>query len=93
MKPSIDMYPVFEANQVLTNHHLNQVFNFLDEQERLSRANLIGIGIVCGLEIEMNSDGSAIHISKGCGITSEGYLVVEPEDVNLVSYRAVGPWE
>jgi len=87
MKPTIDMYPVFEANQVLTNNHLNQVFNYLDEQERLSRANLIGIGIVCGLEITRNGNTS-ILLSRGCGVTSQGYLIVEPEDVELVSYRA-----
>ena len=48
-------YPVFEANQVLTNAHLNDLFEYLDEQTRLTRANLIGIGIVCGLE--MTFDG------------------------------------
>ena len=85
-----DNYPVFEANQVLTNAHLNQVFNYLDEQERLTRANLIGIGIVCGLEIrlETKAGGAAvIHLSHGCGITSAGYLILEPEDVDLVAYR------
>lgn len=90
MKPVKDNYPVFEANQVLTNIHLNDIFNYLDEQERLTRANLIGIGIVCGLEIrhETTEDSvTVVHITKGCGITSEGYLIVEAEDVALVSYR------
>jgi hypothetical protein len=53
MQPTLATYPVFEANQVLTNAHLNQLFTYLDEQERLTRANLIGIGIVCGLEIRL----------------------------------------
>lgn len=84
-----DNYPVFEANQVLTNAHLNQVFDYLDEQERLTRANLIGIGIVCGLEIRLETTAgvSTIHLSHGCGITSAGYLILEPEDVDLVAYR------
>lgn len=84
-----DNYPVFEANQVLTNSHLNQVFDYLDEQERLTRANLIGIGIVCGLEIRLETTAgvSTIHLSHGCGITSAGYLILEPEDVDLVAYR------
>lgn len=90
MRPTLDnsKYPVFEANQVLTNRHLNQVFNYLDEQERLTRANLIGVGIVCGLEIEPGGTASAptVRIGKGCGITSEGYLIVEQEAVELVSY-------
>jgi hypothetical protein len=29
------------------------------------------------------SAGSAILLSKGCGVTSEGYLIIEPEDVSL----------
>ena len=87
MKPTQDKYPVFEANQVLTNAHLNQAIDYLDEQERLTRANLIGIGIVCGLEIKLDVSPATIHISKGCGITSEGYLIVEPDNVALVSYR------
>lgn len=89
MKAEREHYPIFEANQVLSNRHLNDVFNYLDEQDRLTRANLIGIGIVCGLEIELKaSPQPAIALSKGCGITSEGYLIVEPDDVELVSYRS-----
>jgi hypothetical protein len=84
-----DHFPVFEANQVLTSGHLNDVFNRLDEQERLTRANLLGIGVVCGLEIVLDGGGSpVIHVSKGCGVTSQGYLLVEPEDLTLVRYRA-----
>lgn len=85
-----ESYPVFEPNQVLSDVHLNQAFNYLDEQERLTRANLIGIGIICGLEIRMevkSQTEAIIRLSKGCGVTSEGYLVEEPEDVSLVSYR------
>lgn len=79
-------YPVFEANQVLTNLHLNDLFDYLDEQTRLTRANLIGIGIVCGLELSFNGK-DMIHLTKGCGITSEGYLILEPGDVDLVAVR------
>lgn len=85
-----ERYPVFEPNQILSDGHLNQAFDYLDEQERLTRANLIGIGIVCGLNIhlEVKSQTEAvIYLSKGCGITSEGYLIVESEDVPLISYR------
>ena len=93
MKPSQDNYPVFEANQVLSFGHLNQVFNYLEEQERLTRANLIGIGIVCGLELALEQDaaGTTVKISKGCGVTSQGYLISECEDVSLVSYREYTP--
>lgn len=79
-------YPTFEANQVLTNAHLNDLFSYLDEQTRLTRANLIGIGIVCGLQLEFNGTDT-IRVTKGCGITSEGYLILEPSDVDLVAVR------
>ncbi|MGR9045184.1 MAG: hypothetical protein ACU83N_07800 [Gammaproteobacteria bacterium] len=88
MQAQQDHYPIFEANQVLSNRHLNDVVNYLDEQTRLTRANLIGIGIVCGLEIEFRSNPSAaIRLSKGLGVSSAGYLLIEPDDVELVAYR------
>ncbi len=77
-------YPVFEADQVLTNKHLNDSFNYLEQQVRLTRANLTGIGIVCGLGLTFNSRNTSVKIEKGCGITSEGYLILV--DDNTYSY-------
>ncbi len=90
MKPIQDSYPFFETNQVLTSCQLNQIFDYLDEQERLTRANLIGIGIECGLEIRLDINGNdkIIHINRGCGVGSAGYLLIEPVDVTLVSYQS-----
>ena len=89
MYPQQDRYPFFEVNQVLSDLQLNQVFDYLDEQERLTRANLIGVGIVCGLEVSLKEvdNKKTLYLSKGCGVTSEGYLILEPGDVALVSYR------
>ncbi len=70
---NITEYPVFEPDQVLKSDHLNNMFNYLDEQNRLTRRNLIGIGIVCGLDSYYSS--STINITKGLGITSLGYLI------------------
>ena len=70
-------YIIFEADQVLTNDHLNELFNYLDVEERLTRNKLIGIGIVCGLEVDVQP--SAIAVSKGCGVTSKGYLIVHDD--------------
>ncbi|MCK6692063.1 MAG: hypothetical protein L6Q97_08165, partial [Thermoanaerobaculia bacterium] len=81
-----DTYPIFEANQVLTNHHLNQEFEYLDEQERLTRSRLTGIGIVCGLETGI-VDNFKIQLTKGCGVSSQGYLLIQPEDVTLERYK------
>ncbi len=79
LKDIQDKYPIFEANQVLTNRHLNAVFDYLDKQERLTRTHLIGIGIVCGCEVTWDGSKNEIIIRKGCGVTSEGYLVKTPE--------------
>lgn len=68
-------YIVFEPDQVLTNDHLNETFNYLDQQNRWTRNKLIGIGIVCGLEIVLKT--GVIEITKGCGVTSQGYLIVQ----------------
>ncbi len=67
-------YPVFEADQVLTNDHLNSMVDYLDQQDRLTRMKLIGSGIVCGLEIE--PAGTEIRVSKGCAVTSQGFMVL-----------------
>lgn len=87
MKTAHNTFPIFEANQILSNSHLNQLFNYLDAQERLTRANLIGIGIACGLECRLDAATATIHLSKGCGVTSEGYLLVQQDDVKLVASR------
>jgi hypothetical protein len=79
-----NFYPVFVADQVLTADHLNEIVNYLDEQDRLTRNKLIGIGIVCGLELKVEE--TMIQISKGCGVTSEGYLIVQ-DQVTLNYYR------
>lgn len=78
-------YPVFEADQVLTANHLNSAIDYLTRQDLNTRRKLIGIGIVCGLEV--SSDGSTyVDISKGVGVTSLGYLISQP-DVHLTYYR------
>src|SRR3954465_4727802 len=69
-----NVYPVFEADQVLTNKHLNNMFNYIEQQDRLTRIKLIGSGIVCGLEVSFQENDS-ISISTGCGLTSQGYLI------------------
>lgn len=72
--PNANEYLVFEADQVLTNDHLNQQFYYLDQQERWTRNKLIGIGIVCGLQLVQRP--GIIEVTKGVGITSQGYLIL-----------------
>ncbi len=70
---TFNFYPEFVADQVLTADHLNELFDYLDEQDRLTRRCLIGIGIVCGLEVTYT--GPEIRISRGAGVTSKGYFI------------------
>ncbi len=65
--------PIFQADQVLTSDHLNDLVNYLEEQERLTRAKLIGTGIACGLEIRVIGD--EIAICTGVGVSSTGLLL------------------
>lgn len=81
MSTIINTYPVFENSQVLTSAQLNQLVSYLDQQTRLTRAKLIGMGIVCGLKISFAGSGAnpTVTISKGTAITSEGFLIAMGE--------------
>jgi len=70
-----NLVPIFEPNQVLKNTDLNSIVTYLDSHNRLTRTHLIGMGIVCGLEVEPSATLDEIRITAGCGITSEGFLV------------------
>lgn len=93
MFPNEKVYPKFVPDQLLTSDDLNFLFGYLDEQGRLTRTNLLGIGIVCGLRVSTAADGSTVTISKGCGVTSEGYLVnfEETTFTGFISYNALRP--
>ena len=78
MLPVNTVFPEFVPDQLLTSDDLNKLFGYLDEQGRMTRTNLIGIGIVCGLEVKINAARTEITITKGVGVTSEGYLVSVP---------------
>jgi len=86
-------YPDFQPDQVLSADHLNHSFAFNEQQERLTRTNLIGIGIVCGLKASKSADGKTVTISKGTGVTSHGYLIIQgkensEESIDYKKYRS-----
>ena len=78
-------FPIYQADQVLSADHLNQSLAYLEKHDRLSRRLLHGIGIVCGLEFSV-ADG-VLSITKGCGISSEGYLLSLEEGLALTQVR------
>ena len=69
----ISGYSIFKTNQLLTAEHLNSIGRFFDYQDRLTRARLLGAGIVCGLNVSFGAQ--SITVSKGVGITSDGDLL------------------
>jgi len=87
-------YPIFEADQVLTADHLNEAVSYLEEQERLTRVKLIGMGIVCGLQARLADGGTAVTVSTGVAITSKGYLVTFKGDApdSLIKYPFFTPY-
>ncbi|HMR43941.1 MAG TPA: hypothetical protein PKC40_08905, partial [Saprospiraceae bacterium] len=66
-------YRSFVDNQVLTAKQLNEIVDFFEDQQRLTRTRLIGVGIVCGLQIKQS--GAEVHLSHGCGVTTDGDLL------------------
>jgi hypothetical protein len=72
----------FEDNQVLSAAQLNNNVNYFDFYQRLTKACLIGTGVVCGLEVQNSKE--FIVISRGCGITSDGDLVYIPSDKKFI---------
>ncbi len=85
MTLEITQYPVFEADQVLSQKHLNNMISYLEEQDRVSRTALLGMGIACGLEIA-RPKRTEIDISCGTAITSLGFLITL-EDTTYTHYK------
>lgn len=71
-------YAVFERDQVLTEQQLNSITEYLDDQSRLTRTQLLGIGIVGGLWPTLSKE--ALTVGRGVGVTSDGDLLAWPQD-------------
>lgn len=84
-------YRKFNANQALTEGQLNEFIDYFEDQDRLSRTRLNGVGIVGGFEtmltvmsgrqlqtLPMDQHQSGflyITITQGAGVTTDGDLV------------------
>lgn len=74
---SFDTIPVFKASQVLTADQLNDLREFLDQEDKLTRRALIGIGVLCGFIPDVDESGRVL-LSKGVAVTSAGFVIAEP---------------
>ncbi|WP_303924280.1 PKD domain-containing protein [Draconibacterium sediminis] len=66
-------YHTFVENQVLTEKQLNEFITYFDDQDRLTRVFLNGVGLVCGFKVSRS--GTKITISQGVGVTTDGDLI------------------
>lgn len=76
-------YHTFEDNQVLTATQLNDFLDYFEDQDRLSRILLSGVGIVCGFSVKLNSTKAktTVTISQGAGVTTDGDLIQLKKDI------------
>ncbi len=70
---NVPVYHRFVDNQVLTNDQLNEVIDHINYQDKQTRASLIGVGNMCGIEI--SGDGNDLIVSGGVAVTSDGDLL------------------
>jgi len=78
-------FTIFENDQVLTADQLNDLFNYLDVQNKLTRTKAIGVGIIYGLEIGV-IDNKHLVVSKGAAITTDGDLLYFDYDQEFDQY-------
>ena len=76
-------YHAFRKDQVLTHKQLNELIDYFEDQDRLTRTCLIGVGLVCGLAVAYNAAAPSITVGRGCGVTTDGDLMtMEPTTFN-----------
>ena len=80
MEQTNNSYPKFVSGQVLTSDSLNQAFGYLDQQTRLTRANLLGNGILQGLEYTFSN--GILTIREGVASTPDGYHIIINGDMS-----------
>ncbi len=68
-------YNSFVNDQVLTASQLNTIIDYFEDQGRLTRISLIGVGLACGFEVIYNSTLNEITIQQGVGVTTDGDLI------------------
>lgn len=68
-------YRKFSKGQYIEHTQFNEFLDFFEDQDRLSRVMLQGVGIVCGLKpnlIYTNKLLSSIQLSQGVALTTDG---------------------
>ncbi|MGJ8744940.1 hypothetical protein [Polaribacter sp.] len=90
-------YSKFDKNQVLTETQLNNFLDYFDDQNRLSRTSLSGVGIACGFnlsytKVKVQLEGEflseyRLNISQGRGVTTDGDLLLLQKELPVIEGR------
>ncbi len=78
-------YSIFENDQVLTAEQLNRNFEYIDNQARISRTKMIGVGLICGYEATFKDN--IITVEKGAASTSNGDLFYHDSKIKFTKYK------
>lgn len=71
-------YRKFSKGQYIEFTQFNEFLDFFEDQDRLSRVMLQGVGVVCGFKPELaylNKKLSSIKLSQGAAVTTDGDLL------------------
>lgn len=78
-------YRKFNENQALTDGQLNEFIDYFEDQDRLSRTRLSGVGLVCGFKPVFSDSEAAVVISQGAGVTTDGDLITLRQKLDKTS--------
>src|SRR5690606_14239994 len=89
MEPRNTQYPVYIPDQYLTNKSLNDTTEYLEREERATRAYNIGNGVISRLDIsgitKVSSTITGIQILTGYGLTPDGFLLETDKKNTIVN--------
>lgn len=78
-------YEKFRENQLLTHQQLNRFIEFFEDQDRITRTCLIGVGLVCGLTAKWSK--GVLYVNKGCAVTTDGDLMVIEQNIGFKYFK------
>ncbi|MCA1759924.1 MAG: hypothetical protein LC658_09160, partial [Bacteroidales bacterium] len=81
-------YNTFVDDQVLTKDQLNGFISYFEDQDRMTRAFLHGVGTVCGFKLK-NVTEKSITITQGVGVTTDGDLITLRQPVSAGGLKSI----
>lgn len=81
-------YHTFVDDQVLTKDQLNGFISYFEDQDRMTRVFLHGVGTVCGFKLK-NVSGKSITITQGVGVTTDGDLITLQQPVSAGGTKTI----